>query len=255
MDIEGARYKKSVELAAEWESLGSPDQAGFWQRLGEASLETMVTARRVYGLSEHASRIEEALAEPVMARIRQAARALAGDGGADLQEELAEELLASFWEELLSSRESFYEIHFNRALWLRARTIRRSLVETKRARVEMWAARIVLEPAEEVLSGREVAEELIASPTDDITELEQDLDWAIILDALPREVAQAVDLHYNARLKVSSSDPSEPTVTGVLGCSERKVWQLLSAGRVLAGRFLEAGQAEGHHGANEEEGC
>ena len=241
MDSEVPRYSKSAELAAEWESLGSPNEASFWQKLGDASIETMVTARRVYRLSQHVSRIDQLLADPVLARVLRMAKALAGDRGPGLQEELVGELVVSFWEELASGRESFYEIRFNRALWYRGLTIRRSLTETKVARTEMSAARIVLEPVEEVSGEHEVAEELVASPTDDIMELERDLDWAIILDTLPTEVARAVDLYYRAGLKVFSLNPGEPTVASVLRCSERKARQLLSAGRALARRVLGAG--------------
>jgi len=138
-----------------------------------------------------------------------------------------------------TAEDTFYEIRCRRKLRTVALDARRKVIDAKARTLERQAARIEPAAVEDAAPALTIAEEAIADPSDDIAGVEAEIDWYVALASMPDEVARAIDLHYRADLKVHSNNPNEPTVSKILGCSERKARDLISKGEELARRQIE----------------
>ncbi len=222
-----SRYEKADNLKREWEALGDPSDSGFVKRLQQASIETVVTARRVYSGRPQRDAIDRTLIKQSGPRLRAVAWRMA-DGDATLAEEIEDELIAVFWEQL--SRESFLEFRFNRALRFLALSARRKIVGEDAQQPPVTLLAIV--PGDKASDDPPgvVSEEEIADTRDNREHVDLRLDLQAVLDQLPREVAHAMSLHYLDQVKIFSANAAERSVASVLGCSERKARDLIAQG-------------------------
>jgi len=235
------RFQRPPEVEAEWQRLGSPDDEEFWERLAHSRVETVVAARRKYRDRGRSiiDRIDGILVAKIDPLVRAATRNVAKDEAPLYREDIEAMIGEAFWREVLTAEDTFYEIRCQRKLRNVALDARRSVIDAKARTLERQAARIEPAAVEDVAPAVTVAEEAIADPVDDFAEVEAEIDWYVALVSMPDEVAQAIDLHYRADLKVHSNNPNEPTVSKILGCSERKARDLIRIGEELARRQIE----------------
>lgn len=235
------KFQRPPEVEAEWQSLGSPDDEEFWKRLARAQVEIAVAARRAYHDRDPSlvDRIDRIMVEKISPLIRAATRSVAKDEASVYQEEIEGMIIEDFWRDVLTAEDTFYEIRCRRKLRNVALDARRKVIDAKVRTLERQAARIEAAVGEDAPPTLTVAEKAIADPADDFAEVEAEIDWYVALASMPDEVAQAIDLHYRADLKVHSNNPNEPTVSKILGCSERKARDLISKGEELARRQIE----------------
>lgn len=235
------KFQRPPGVEAEWQRLGSPDDEEFWERLAGAGVETVVAARREYRDRDPSlvDRIDRILVEKIEPLVRAATRSVAKDEAPLYQEEIKAMITEDFWRDVLTAEDTFYEIRCRQKLRRVALDARRKVIEAKARTLERQAARIEPAAVEDAAPALTVAEEAIADPADDFAEVEAEIDWYVGLASMPDEVAQAIDLHYRADLKVHSNNPNEPTVSKILGCSERKARDLISKGEELARRQIE----------------
>jgi hypothetical protein len=241
-------YVKPPELLEEWEGLGSPEEPGFYNHLERASIETVVTACRVYG-RVHGDRIYEVLIERVTPRIHAVIwRILRGKDheltGFD-REEVEGALADAFWRQVMRG-ESFFEIRFNKALLTRARSVYRDVVEGQQRTRERTALRLTDTSADEPLEAWAIDEVRLPPSTEDETD---DADGRILAEALlaqlPAQHALALAVHLLMDLQIYSKDPTKHTVASVVRCSERQAHQLVAEGKELLRHII-------HHEAADE---
>jgi hypothetical protein len=235
------KFQRPPEVEAELQSLGSPDDEEFWQRLARARVETVVAARRQYRDRDRSliDRIDSILVAKIDPLVRAATRSVAKDEAPLYREEIEAMIGEAFWRDVLTAEDTFYEIRCRQKLRRVALDARRKVFDAKARTLERRAARIEYAAVEDATPARIVAEETIPDPADDFAEVEAEMDWYVALASMPDEVAQAIDLHYRADLKVHSNNPNEPTVSKILGCSERKARDLIRTGEELARRQIE----------------
>jgi hypothetical protein len=235
------KFHRPLEIEAEWQSLGSPDDEKFWERLARARVETVVAARRQYCDRDRSlvDRIDRVLVAKIDPLFRAASRSVAKHEAPSYREEIEAMLGEDFWRDVLTAEDTFYEIRCRQKLRKVALDARRKVIDAKARTLERRAARIEHPAVEDATPAGTVAEETIPDPADDFAEVEAEIDWYVALASMPDEVAQAIDLHYRADLKVHSNNPDEPTVSKILGCSERKARDLIRTGEELARRQIE----------------
>lgn len=236
------RHEKSAALKADWESLGTPADPGFFDRLAKAPLENVVTARRIYGEGAESYRIDEILVERVEPRMAAEASKMAKGHGSFYRGEIEGEIFEGFWRDVLAG-ESFFEIAFGFALFRVGQAARRKVLEGKQRKRERTASRIGIS-GEEGDEADRVAEEWPAAKQIGYEEAGfQQLEDRELLDAvlaqMPAEMAKAMILHVVMDLKIHSKEADETTVASELGYAERKTRELIADGRELMSKLLE----------------
>ncbi|MGE0539193.1 MAG: RNA polymerase sigma factor [Dehalococcoidia bacterium] len=224
---------KPPELAAEWEALGEPGAFDFFDRLTHQSIETIVTACRVYGRIA-GDRLYELLIERATPRVKAAVRAVEKTKvhvlSAYDREEVEDELGHEFFEAVLNG-ESFFENRFNLAMHRVAQTAYRKVIEGKERTRERAAWRIVPSGDEAYTEPWAIAHDSLPGVVEDgASEVDGKLVAQAWLAHLPDEMAQAIALHVLMDLKVYSTNPEEHTVASTLGCSESKARKLIAEG-------------------------
>lgn len=233
------KFTKPPEQQADFDDLGTPADPEFLERLRVATLETIVTARRVFESDPMRDLIDEILvarADPVL-RARARRRAFtAGIGNPDNvhAQEMEDELVFAFWEKILTG-ETFFEIRFDRTLRFLLNDVFEKVVTGKQRTHERNAARIVSDDDAQAEEPRtdHARESEIASEDDVIDQVEVRLILESVLGDMPREVATAMTLRYIFDYPVHSNAAGKRSVSQALGCSERKARQLVADGRSI----------------------
>src|SRR6266542_3794931 len=233
-------YVKRPALQEEWEQLGTPGDPTFLGRLAEASIETMITARRVHAPAGPylRDRIDEILVGPLAARVVSVSARLGRGLPRNIRDEIEDELNVAFWE-AVSKGESFFEIAFNLALHDLAIAVWRRLVQGAQSTHERAALRFG-----QVRTDPQGSERTVSEPADPASPFEEEAERRAAMHAalalLAPEERKAFIIHQVMGLKIYSSDSKQTTVATVLGWHERKARQLVAD----ATRKLQAMQRE-----------
>jgi DNA-directed RNA polymerase specialized sigma24 family protein len=222
------QYVKRPALQEEWERIGTPGDTAFLERLAEASLETMIAARRVHAPASPylRDRIDEILVAPLTVRVRALAARLGLQLPANVRDEIEDELNVAFWE-AISKGESFFEIAFNLALHDLGISIWRRLVRGGQSTHDRVALRFG-----QIRTDAQGNERAVPEPADPAGPFEEDVERRATMHAalalLPAEERKAFIIHHVMGLPIYSSDSKQPTVATVRRWQERKARQLVA---------------------------
>jgi hypothetical protein len=187
------RFQRPPEVEAEWQSLGSPDDEEFWNRLALARVETVVAARRQYRDCDRSlvDRIDGILVAKIDPLVRAATRSVAKYEARLYREEIEAMIGEDFWRDVLTAEDTFYEIRCSQKLRKVALDTRRKVIDAKARTLERRAARIERAATEDATPALTVAQETIPDPSDDFAEAEAEIDWHIALSSKPDEVGRS----------------------------------------------------------------
>lgn len=231
------KYERPPEIAAELASLPGEEESALLEQLRAASLEVLVIARRRTQDEALRERIDEIVVDRVSQPLRSAV-SRHGEAPPGELDEVQDEAMVMFWEEIQD--ESFFEVRFNLAMKTLARHAGRRVRGGKQRNRERLSERIGTP------GGFDDDESVdVAATGDDYAALHNQ--WLVRegLAQLPEEQANAMALHYLMEFPVHSQNPTVPTVSSLLRCSERKARGLLAKGRHALRGWIDQEEHDG----------
>ena len=227
------KYTLPPEIRAELEALPAPTAPNYLNELQCASIEVVVTARRLAANKRLRDEIDSILVDRATKLVRAAVNR---HGGVPFRErdDAVQEAMFLFWREIQS--ESFFEVRFNLALMYLAMQAGRTIRGGNQGEFERSVLSIGPPDSDEPANRGAPVD--IAYDVDEHSRFEDRDLVEVGLASLTEEQAKALTLHYELGLQIYSHDSEVRTVASVLGCGERKARKLIADGKATLRRSI-----------------